>query len=126
MTRGKAKTPNAGRRVLVVEDEVMIASEVEQELNEAGFAIVGPVGSVERALEAIEAGRIDAAVLDVQLQSEDSYPVAERLQERRIPFLFITGYSSGEIADRYRRHACLQKPFSSRGLLDAVAGILER
>ena len=113
-----------GQRVLVVEDEWLIASEVEQELNEAGFAIVGPVGSVASALAAIEAGQIDAAVLDVRLQSEDSYPVAERLQERDIPFLFITGYASGDIADRYRRHACLQKPFSSRGLLEAVAGML--
>lgn len=115
-----------GQRVLVVEDEWLIANELEQELNEAGFSIVGPVGSVEGALAAIEAGQIDAAVLDVRLQSEDSYPVAERLQERDIPFLFITGYSSGDIADRYRSHACLQKPFSSRGLLEAVTGMLER
>lgn len=126
MPCAQGESRNSQRRVLVVEDEWLIANEVEQDLSEAGFSIVGPVGSVERALEAIEAGRIDAAVLDVRLQSEDSYPVAERLQERKIPFLFITGYSSGEIADRYRRHACLQKPFSSRGLLEAVAGILER
>jgi DNA-binding response OmpR family regulator len=126
MPCAQGESRNSQRRVLVVEDEWLIANEVEQDLNEAGFSIVGPVGSVERALEAIEAGRIDAAVLDVRLQSEDSYPVAERLQERKIPFLFITGYASGEIADRYRRHACLQKPFSSRGLLEAVAGILDR
>lgn len=126
MSRAQRESRSSRGRVLVVEDEWLIATEVEQELHEAGFSIVGPVGSVERALEAIEAGRIDAAVLDVRLQSEDSYPVAERLQERHIPFLFITGYSSGDIADRYRRHACLQKPFSSQGLLDAVAGILGR
>ncbi len=126
MSCAQGESRNRPRRVLVVEDEWLIANELEQDLNEAGFSIVGPVGSVERALEAIEAGRIDAAVLDVRLQSEDSYPVAERLQERKIPFLFITGYSSGEIEDRYRRHACLQKPFSSRGLLEAVAGILQR
>jgi DNA-binding response OmpR family regulator len=126
MPSAQGEPHDSQRRVLVVEDEWLIANELEQDLNEAGFSIVGPVGSVERALEAIEAGRIDAAVLDVRLQSEDSYPVAERLQERHIPFLFITGHSSGEIADRYRRHACLQKPFSSRGLLEAVAGILAR
>jgi DNA-binding response OmpR family regulator len=126
MPHAQGESYDRPRRVLVVEDEWLIANELEQDLNEAGFSIVGPVGSVERALEAIEAGRIDAAVLDVRLQSEDSYPVAERLQERKIPFLFITGYASGEIADRYRRHACLQKPFSSRGLLEAVAGILDR
>jgi DNA-binding NtrC family response regulator len=126
MPSAQGEPHDSQRRVLVVEDEWLIANELEQDLNEAGFSIVGPVGSVERALAAIEAGRIDAAVLDVRLQSEDSYAVAERLQERQIPFLFITGYSSGEIADPYRRHACLQKPFSSRGLLEAVAGILER
>jgi DNA-binding NtrC family response regulator len=126
MPHAQGESYDRPRRVLVVEDEWLIANELEQDLNEAGFSIVGPVGSVERALEAIEAGRIDAAVLDVRLQSEDSYAVAERLQERQIPFLFITGYSSGEIADPYRRHACLQKPFSSRGLLEAVAGILDR
>jgi DNA-binding NtrC family response regulator len=126
MPSAQGEPHDSQRRVLVVEDEWLIANELEQDLNEAGFSIVGPVGSVERALAAIEAGRIDAAVLDVRLQSEDSYAVAERLQERQIPFLFITGYSSGEIADPYRRHACLQKPFSSRGLLEAVAGILDR
>jgi DNA-binding response OmpR family regulator len=113
-------------RVLIVEDEWLIAAEVERELNEAGFATVGPVPSIERALAAIERGSIDAAILDIRLQSEDSYPVANALTARRIPFLFMTGYSAEELSAPYCGHACLTKPFSSQGLIEAVAGMLAR
>jgi DNA-binding NtrC family response regulator len=82
-----------GCRLLVVEDDYMIASDVSQRLEEIGAQIVGPVGSIEHALALIEAGYpIDAAVLDINLGSTRSDPVADALHAHNVPFVFVTGY----------------------------------
>jgi len=82
-----------GCRLLLVEDDYMIAADVSQRLQEIGVEIVGPVGSIEDALALIEAGSsIDAAVLDINLGNQRSDAVADALHAQNVPFVFVTGY----------------------------------
>ena len=99
-----------GRSILVVEDDYMIAQDVQEELEDAGAAVVGPVPSVGDALRLIGSEPIDAAVLDVNLGEERSFPIAEALEARAIPFLFATGYNSGDIPEEWRRAVIVMKP----------------
>lgn len=84
----------AGRRILLVEDQTLIAMSLEADLQDHGFQVVGCVATVDAALAVIDADRPDLAVLDVNLTDEDSLPVAERLQGMGIPFVFATGYGA--------------------------------
>ena len=113
------------RRVLVVEDEYLIAMEMTYCLSVAGAEIVGPVPNAEQALALIEAGPLDAAVLDVNLRGEDVYVVADRLRERGVPYLFATGEVL--IADRsdYRSRPKLEKPMLGTELLLAVRRLVQ-
>ena len=100
-----------GRRILVVEDEYLIAEDVRDELEGAGAIVVGPAPTVGRALRLIaDEPALDAAVLDVNLGSEKSFPIAEALKARAIPFLFATGYNSGDVPDEWRRARIEMKP----------------
>jgi CheY-like chemotaxis protein len=82
----------SGKKVLLLEDEAIIAFAVEDMLTDIGCIVVGPALRLTEALELVETAQIDAAVLDVNINSERSYPVAEELQRRGVPFLFATGY----------------------------------
>ena len=85
----------AGRRILVVEDEYMIADDLVQAFEKRGADIVGPVQSVERALALLDTvDRLDAAVLDVNLQGEMAFCDADKLMARGVSFVFTTGYDS--------------------------------
>src|SRR4051812_10926936 len=81
-----------GRRILVVEDEYMLAADVAQFLESRGATVIGPFGSVARALAAVERETIDGAVLDINLGDERVYPVADALIGRGVPIVFATGY----------------------------------
>lgn len=101
----------ADRRILVVEDDYMIAQDILRELEKAGATVVGPAPSVGQALRLIDASTtIDAAVLDVNLGDERSFPIAETLQARGVPFLFATGYNSGDIPAEWRHATIVMKP----------------
>lgn len=89
-----------GRSVLLVEDEMMIAWDIEQTLTHAGMRVLGPASSVSRAMRLIEAERPDAAILDLNLRGELVTPVAKRLRELEVPFVLATAYNhlrSGEL-----------------------------
>ena len=101
----------SGRRILLVEDEMLIACMLEDMLAELDYVVVGPAARVAQALALIEAEVIDAAVLDLCLNQELSYPVADALIARGIPFLFSTGYDKGRLRDSYQSLPMLQKPF---------------
>jgi CheY-like chemotaxis protein len=90
-------------RVLVVEDEYLIALDLASALLELGAEVIGPVPSVEQALSVIRehADELDAAVLDINLGSETAYPIAEVLREQRVPFVFATGYDGWSVPDAY-------------------------
>ena len=86
----------AGRRILIVEDEFLLALELERRVRAAGGAVVGPVGSVERALARVRDGRLDGALLAVAPTEQPITPLAAALRERGVPFILIT--DSGEAA----------------------------
>ena len=109
-------------RILVVEDEYLLADELLGNLEEAGAIVVGPVGTIADALEIIDAEtRVDMAVLDANLQGEMAFPVAERLEKRGIPYLFTTGYDASIIPYRFEKVERLEKPISSVKLYKALA-----
>lgn len=103
----------AGKSVLVVEDEYFIADDLRRALLGAGADVIGPVPSVEAGMEALQGGGIDAAVLDINLNGEMSYPVADCLAKRHIPFLLTTGYDEQAIPERFRSAPRLAKPFTA-------------
>jgi DNA-binding response OmpR family regulator len=101
----------AARRILIIEDEMMIAMMVEDFLKELGWDVVGWAGGEERALQMARDTDIDAALLDVNLGGQDTFAVADILSKRRIPFVFATGYGADGVADRFRGVPTLTKPF---------------
>jgi CheY-like chemotaxis protein len=114
----------AGRRVLVVEDEAMIALMQVSLLESAGCTVVGPVRRVDAALRAIAEHRVDVAVLDINLFGEPVYPVADALTRRNVPFVFLTGYGDEEIPPVYRTRRRLVKPWDERELLETLCDAL--
>lgn len=110
----------SSRRILIVEDETMIAMMEEDFLTDLGWEVVGVAGSLDRALAMAQDADIDAALLDVNLNGKDTFAAADILSERSIPFVFATGYGSDGVADRFRRVPTLTKPFHSNQLDHAL------
>jgi CheY-like chemotaxis protein len=107
-----------GRRLLVVEDDFLIADDLANSLQELGAEIVGPAGTVEDALELLESdGVLDAAVLDINLREERVYPVASVLTQRGIPFVFTTGYDTVAIPQVYASAPRCEKPVDKMQLI---------
>jgi PAS domain S-box-containing protein len=98
------------RRILLVEDESLIAMMMDQTLRELELDVVGPFGTVHEALEAIERESIDAGILDINLGGEMAYPIAHILQVRKVPFVFMTGYGAETIAAPFSGVRIFQKP----------------
>jgi CheY-like chemotaxis protein len=114
----------SGRRILVVEDEYLIANQLKRWLQDAGAEVIGPVPSVERALDLIEDHRLDAAVLDINLGNGDtSFPVADRLELLKVPYLFATGETQKAEASGYNE-PLLAKPCSEVDLLRALVDLV--
>ena len=109
----------AGKRILVVEDEYFIASDIKRSLNKEGAVVVGPVGNLAGGLSLAEEP-IDAAVLDVNLDQAMSYPIADRLRTRSIPYMFLTGYDGWSMPAEYRDAARLAKPFPPQTVVAMV------
>lgn len=110
-----------GRRVLVVEDEALVAMVMEHILEDLGCAIIGPAGTVEEALRLLETeAKPDLAVLDVNLGGTKVFPVAEVLARLHVPFAFSTGYGEGGIPDEWRSRPALRKPYAYE---DVVTGL---
>jgi CheY-like chemotaxis protein len=110
-------------RVLIVEDEMLVAMNIEDMLLEMGHEVAGIAGRLEPALALARDAAFDAALLDVNLAGDRSFPVADLLIERGIPFLFATGYGLGGIDDKYRDRPVLQKPFRAAELAAAVEAL---
>lgn len=110
-----------GRRILVVEDEFLIAEDLRESLEDLGAEVVGPFATVAAALAALDRGeRIDGATLDVRLGREKSYPVAEALQARGLPFVLLTGYSDRALPDHLRGAPRCAKPFDLGKIVRAL------
>ncbi|QGY01563.1 response regulator [Methylobacterium mesophilicum SR1.6/6] len=117
--------PLAGHRILVVEDEYLIAMDVKRWLMAAGATVVGPVPSVDQALDLIEDDGLTAAVLDVNLGSGNTvYPVASELRASGVPYLFATGDVKLSDEDDYRGRPRLTKPYLEAELVRAVTELV--
>jgi len=113
--------PLSGRRVLVVEDESLVAMLLEAILEDMGCLPVGPVASVEDGLAmARDEDSLDAALLDVNVAGHQVFPIAEALKARGVPFVFSTGYGEGGLTDAWRGHPTVQKPFTESAIRDAL------
>ena len=113
-------SPLANLRVLVVEDEIFIALEIEEQLRRFGCEVIGPVGRLERALELARTPALDGALLDVTIKGGFVFPVAAELRQRDVPVIFSTGYAPESLPAAFQDLPCLRKPFSARQL-EAVA-----
>ena len=99
----------------------MIAQDVADKLAREGASVVGPVPSVAMSLRLIEEGGVDAAVLDVNLGQENSFPIAQVLQDQDIPFLFSTGYNSADIPPMWQHVTVAMKPLKIADVLKLLA-----
>jgi CheY-like chemotaxis protein len=110
-------------RVLLVEDEAMIAMLMEDMLEELGCEVVASAGTLDTAMAVADTDDFDIAFLDVNLGGVPAYPIASVLQARSIPFAFVTGYGAGGVEAEHADAPVLQKPFQSRDLA-AILGRL--
>jgi CheY-like chemotaxis protein len=108
-------------RVLIVEDEAVVAMLLEDMLADLGHEAVAVAGRIDKALELARSAEIDLAILDVNLNGQPTYPVAEILKSRGVPFAFATGYGVSGLAEEWRSTPVLQKPFHARELAQAIA-----
>ena len=102
----------AGLRILLVEDEVMIALLLEKTLQSLGITVLGPVGHLGNALEMAQSEEFDGAILDVTIRGGSVFPVAELLMTRRIPFALATGHAAEYLPAHLRDQRLLRKPYS--------------
>lgn len=116
------QSPLSGLHVLVVEDIFIVALDLSCQLEDLGCAVVGPASSVKQALETIDEVALDGAVLDVNLAGEQSFPVAQVLASRGIPFFFLTGYDSAAIIPKELQQIPRpSKPVDAKVLTGAVS-----
>lgn len=108
------------KRILVVEDEVLVAMNLEDMLTEMGYEVVGPAIRIAEALAFAANSSFDFAVLDVNVAGKPSFPVADILLTRQIPFVFATGYGAEGFVKGYADHPTLQKPYQPRDLQQAI------
>jgi DNA-binding response OmpR family regulator len=114
-----------GVRVLVVEDEYLVAALVEDILKSAGCIVSGPIPRLAEALDAAGREACDVAVLDVNLAGERVYPVADVLSRRNVPFVFVTGYTNAALPGDYAERPRICKPFKMAELLGTLSNIVK-
>ena len=113
----------AGRRVLVVEDEMLIAFVVEEALKDHGAVVVGPEATLDAAMRLASTEALDAAVLDVTIRGGQVFPVAERLRERGVPFVLASGYGDWALPPSLRDQPRLVKPFGPQEVEEQVRAL---
>lgn len=123
---GKNETQKSleGRRILVIEDEGLIALLLTDALEEAGATVVGPCYTLAECLKVIESEDFDAAIVDVDLAGHDVFPAAEMIRQRNIPFLFHTAHGErAELQSRFADAPVCRKPTSMKDLLEVLSRI---
>ena len=110
----------AKSRILILEDEALIAMDVRETLEREGFEVVGPFDRVMPAMVAVAGMPIDGAILDVAIGHEQAFEVAQALTVANIPFVWATAYPRTELPPEYRAQPCLQKPFDTAELTNTL------
>lgn len=112
-----------GRRILIVEDEYLIAADLKRALTDRGAEVIGPVGDVVNGLALAQHGRLDAAVLDINLEGDSSFPIADVLAEGGVPFVFLTGYDAWSLPDGYADRPAMAKPYQTATVVATVQAL---
>jgi DNA-binding response OmpR family regulator len=115
--------PNADVRILVIEDHAALARCIVEVLRDFGYVVLEPVADSASAVQSVEQGGFDVAVLDWTLQGEEAFAVADALLAKDCRFLLISGHARSRMPQRLREMIFLQKPFTTRALLSAVEAI---
>ena len=123
-TQLQSATP--AKRILVVEDELMIRMLLEDMLGDLGYTVAAEAARIEEALEAAKNADFDIAILDVNLNGQPISPVADALVARGMPFVFATGYGERGLPEPYRDRPTLKKPFQMDGLKQMLQTALAR
>ena len=118
--------PAKAKRILVVEDELMIRMLLEDMLGELGYTVAAEAARIEEALDAAKNADFDIAILDVNLNGQPISPVADALVARGMPFVFATGYGERGLPEPYRDRPTLKKPFQMDGLKQMLQIALDR
>lgn len=111
----------AGVRVLIVEDNFLIAEQLSRLVQDEGAEVVGPVATSQMACALIRSRPLDGALLDVSLQWEESTQIASLLEERHVPFVVVTGHEREFISHRFPAAPYVSKPFSEKSLITLVS-----
>ena len=113
--------------ILVVEDEALIAMDIQSLLENAGYTVMGPARTTQSALSLMDGGVPDLALLDINLgNGVTAIPLADELSARGVRFIFLTGHSAHRLPDRHRERVIVNKPFLPKTLYDAVALALQK
>ena len=113
-------------RILIIEDEPLIALSLEDVLTDAGFEIAGVAGKLDKALALIESGTCDAAIVDANLAGVSASPAAIALTARGLPYIMMSGYSKEQMQGEYPRAVFLSKPCRPKLLIETLNSILLR
>ena len=111
----------AAKRILVVEDEFLIALDIAGALEQGGLVVIGPLASISDALEALKQEAVDGALLDANLGGQPVGSIADALLARKVPFAFVSGYGRDELPPQHRGAPLVRKPFTGADLLAVVA-----
>jgi CheY-like chemotaxis protein len=108
------------KRILVVEDEFLIALDIAGALEQNGLVVVGPYAAMGEALQALERQPLDGALLDANLGGQPVGQIADALLARKVPFAFVTGYGRERLPPQHRAAPLVRKPFTDKDLLAVV------
>jgi PAS domain S-box-containing protein len=125
-TPARLQSGLSGVRVLVIEDEPLVAMDIASRLSEAGCEVIGPAGTLEKAKSFIESAELDAALVDANLAGDPVDELAAALTRRKVPFAFVTGYGREALPQGFREAAMIGKPFTEKALLTTIERIVER
>lgn len=117
------KAPSRAR-IFVAEDEFLVAVLLQQDLELAGYEVVGPFSRLSDALDAAERESFDLALLDLNMNGQMAYPLADRLAARAIPFIVLSGYGTMDLPERLREAPRLSKPYDSAALIRQIERLL--
>ena len=119
--------PFAGRCILIVEDEYFLADDLAGEFRRLGADVIGPMSDVSDAQELLRSGpALDAALLDINLRNEMVFPVARALRERKIPFVFTTGYDKASVGSEFADIPLWEKPIDVSAMADFLAAEIDQ